>query len=871
MANTPDIEFLSQLYKLKKEDNLSDWIYLRIQHTGENPSGNLAFLMATQKESWRKVKNNKEKESWLYLLINQAYYQLYTGDILKSIEKYEEAINFLNAHKLKIDAEEYILKPLANNYTRIGDYDRAIFIQKKSLALALKNKNDSIAASIYNNLAISYLFKKEFRNAENAIKNGLHSANPNNEIYGLLYAVLADINFQDDKLTEAAKNIRISINHLKKNQSPYWLLSAYTLAGNIKFKQQLFQEADSDYNKGISLIENHFKNARKRELAHLLTQKGKIALELRNYNSATLLYNKALSQLIPSFKNKSKTDLPSENDLFAENKLQEVLHEKAKAFKLLGENEMALKTSLLAFYTSEKIRQEYTYNTSKQQLQAETKLRAEQIINDAYQLWLKTKKPEYAATILLISEKTKARILLDEMMDNQQKLASKNPAYAEKIKIERTIAYYEKQQRDHQDKSLNQKISELKFQLATLQKELKINNPELKLDANSLLHQIPDETKVLSFFFGEEFIFLIDAGKGKINTIKRIENAALIKEQAYNFLKQYFHNGPSAMMNAPAKFHQHSYELYAKLLSGIQFKKGDNLLLIRDGILNLLSFEGLVTEKEYYQKINKWPFLIKKANISYGFSLNTIAQKNKTLDSQAHVFKGFFLSNTGNDSEVIPAAEREHDYLQKTIKGSFFKNQEATVDVFKESFSHTDVLHISSHAYISKTDSEPVLELFKGKFYLFELGAQYRVPKLVVLSACQTADGELIAGEGVMSMSRGFIASGTKGVISGLWKINDKSGAELMNAFYQNLLELQDVEPALRRAKLDWLNDEHQNKTMFLPYYWDSLIYAGNQQEIHLRKQFLTSRNVMMVAITLGFLLLSAVLISRKNKNKKPS
>src|SRR5690606_11535230 len=115
-------------------------------------------------------------------------------------------------------------------------------------------------------------------------------------------------------------------------------------------------------------------------------------------------------------------------------------------------------------------------------------------------------------------------------------------------------------------------------------------------------------------------------------------------------------------------------------------------------------------------------------NISYGFSLNSIIQKNEVNNLQSHSFKGFFLSNTGDNAVVIPAAELEYNYLKSLIKGQFFKNKEATAAEFKQSFTRTDVLHISSHSFISEKDAEPVLELYKSKFYLFELSAQFNVP-----------------------------------------------------------------------------------------------------------------------------------------------
>lgn len=848
LSNKPDSEFLSQLEELKDKDNLSGWIDLRIQYTGENPANNLEFLMSTQKECWRKLKNEKEIEAWLYLLINQGYYQLYIGDILKSIESYEKAYDFLSKNNLKIDAEEYILKPLANNYTRIGDYEKAIFIQEKSLKLALNHKNDSLSASIYNNLAISYLFKKEYRKAEQAVANGLKLVNSGNNLYGLLYSVLADINFQEDQLSLASKNILTSLKYLRKNnQSPYWLLSAYTLAGNIKFKQELFNDANLNYNEGISIIEKYFSNARKRELAHLLTQKGKIDLQNGKYNQAQTLFNKALTNLIPSFKSTFIKNLPLESDLYGENKLQEVLLAKAKAFKLAGDNELSLKASLLAFNTSEKIREEYTYNASKQQLQAASRIQAEQIINIAYELWLKTKNEEYAHVILVASEKTKARILLDEILDNQQKLASTDKKYAQKINLERAISYYERQYREKPNKLLADKIAQLQFQLSSIQKSLRINSLKSEFNAKTLLNKIPSDTKTLSFFFGDESIFLIDAQNGKINTIKKIGNAKIIEKQVYDFLNLYFYNGPSQMMNSPSKFYKNSFDIYTKLFSHINLKEARNLIIIKDGVLNLLSFESLVSDSKFTSKIEKWPYLIKTTNITYDFSLNTLADKIDTKSTRTDIFNGFFISNTGDNNIEIPAAEEEYSYLKKLLKGSFFKNEKATVSNFKKSFSRADVLHISSHAFISKKDAGPVLELYKNKFYLLELGAQYKVPKLVVLSACQTADGELIAGEGVMSMSRGFIASGTKGVISGLWKVNDKAGAELMNSFYTHLLINKNIGIALRNAKLNWINKDNKNKVLLLPYYWDSLIYTGNHQFIELDKYWIDWKIVFII------------------------
>lgn len=59
--------------------------------------------------------------------------------------------------------------------------------------------------------------------------------------------------------------------------------------------------------------------------------------------------------------------------------------------------------------------------------------------------------------------------------------------------------------------------------------------------------------------------------------------------------------------------------------------------------------------------------------------------------------------------------------------------------------------------------------------------------ELVVLSACETAIGQDVAGEGFMNMVRGFMYSGTPRVVASLWKVDDNRTAELMKEFYTQM------------------------------------------------------------------------------------
>ncbi len=101
----------------------------------------------------------------------------------------------------------------------------------------------------------------------------------------------------------------------------------------------------------------------------------------------------------------------------------------------------------------------------------------------------------------------------------------------------------------------------------------------------------------------------------------------------------------------------------------------------------------------------------------------------------------------------------------------------------------------------------------------------------MVLSACKTADGLLLEGEGLNSISRGFTAAGAGGVISGLWNVNDKTAIDLMQRFCENLSHQPNIALALHNAKKQWLLKNKENTMVQLPYYWAGFVYSGHLQK----------------------------------------
>lgn len=85
------------------------------------------------------------------------------------------------------------------------------------------------------------------------------------------------------------------------------------------------------------------------------------------------------------------------------------------------------------------------------------------------------------------------------------------------------------------------------------------------------------------------------------------------------------------------------------------------------------------------------------------------------------------------------------------------------------------------------------------------LGLKLNHTEFVVLSACDTGRGR-ITGEGVVGLSRAFIAAGVKSIIVSLWSVPDAPTASLMTEFYRQLQQTPDKAQALRQAMLTTKN-----------------------------------------------------------------
>lgn len=148
------------------------------------------------------------------------------------------------------------------------------------------------------------------------------------------------------------------------------------------------------------------------------------------------------------------------------------------------------------------------------------------------------------------------------------------------------------------------------------------------------------------------------------------------------------------------------------------------------------------------------------------------------------------------------------------------------------------ILHLATHAVINSEHPELsgiVLTMVnrdgseaKGFLQLHDIYNLNLSTDLTVLSACDTALGKDIKGEGLIGLTRGFMYAGSKSVVASLWKVDDRATAVLMGYFYKAMLQ-DGIPPAaaLRLAK----ERMRQQKTWRAPYFWAGFVLQGEYSQ----------------------------------------
>ncbi|WP_431657389.1 CHAT domain-containing protein [Pantanalinema rosaneae] len=180
----------------------------------------------------------------------------------------------------------------------------------------------------------------------------------------------------------------------------------------------------------------------------------------------------------------------------------------------------------------------------------------------------------------------------------------------------------------------------------------------------------------------------------------------------------------------------------------------------------------------------------------------------------------------------LPGVEQEIDQIKSEVPAQVLFNQNFTSEQLQQQISSAPfpVVHLATHGQFSSNASETFVLVWDSRLDVKQLGEllqardqETRTPiELLVLSACQTADGDRRAALGLAGVA---VRSGARSTLATLWPVDDESTSSFMVQFYQELAKPNMTKSeALRQAQLKLLHESSFKH----PYYWAPFVLVGN-------------------------------------------
>ncbi|MEM9091438.1 MAG: CHAT domain-containing protein [Cyanobacteria bacterium P01_F01_bin.53] len=189
------------------------------------------------------------------------------------------------------------------------------------------------------------------------------------------------------------------------------------------------------------------------------------------------------------------------------------------------------------------------------------------------------------------------------------------------------------------------------------------------------------------------------------------------------------------------------------------------------------------------------------------------------------------LTEARNGFSALPGVREEIEQVAASVNAEVLFDKAFTKDSLAAEIDRVPfpVLHLATHGQFSSNLEETFLLAWDQKITLGDLDDVLRTRRqqaepieLMVLSACQTAEGDDRASLGLAGMA---IRSGARSTLATLWSVNDDSTAKLITQFYEELsnTELSKAK-ALRFAQIAILKDPEYSH----PFYWAPFVLIGN-------------------------------------------
>lgn len=328
--------------------------------------------------------------------------------------------------------------------------------------------------------------------------------------------------------------------------------------------------------------------------------------------------------------------------------------------------------------------------------------------------------------------------------------------------------------------------------------------------------------------------------------------------------------------NSTANYNQVNqllFDAYRILIQPIEKHfTGKHLIIIPDDEISYLPFDAFLTSWTMKKRIINYAelaFLIRNFTISYAYSTNTLWSnqlKAQILPTVIGFAPDYSISNTADAKKysALRSNYKEVESILNNFNGTILKAGQATIANFRSNMGRGAILHLAMHSELDTIQSGSSSLIFttdiskSGNYRLhnYEIGQMNINSPMVVLSACNTGNGKLYSGEGLMSLARNFVLAGVPSVVETLWPVEDFASSKIMGSFYSYLSQGKPKNEALRQAKLDYINST--SPSYVNPRFWAAYTLIGDVSPVRLiwwKEPWIIIPMIILI-LTLGILIL---------------
>jgi tetratricopeptide (TPR) repeat protein len=260
--------------------------------------------------------------------------------------------------------------------------------------------------------------------------------------------------------------------------------------------------------------------------------------------------------------------------------------------------------------------------------------------------------------------------------------------------------------------------------------------------------------------------------------------------------------------------------LFKMLVAPAELPPNAAVIIVPDGALYGVNFETLPVDAPHRH------YWIDDAEVQIApaLSMLTVARGRRAQDPRL-----LLIGNPSARLPEFPALRYAPSEMSSIIRHfpqghvTSFDDKSATPGAYRDAhLERFSMVHFTAHATANVESPLESAVVLSGpdtgyKLYARDVAETPLDADLVTVSACRSAGERTYSGEGLVGFAWAFLRAGARRVIAGLWDVDDRSTARLMDGLYGSLQAGQTPARSLRNAKLALIRDGGQFAS---PYYW---------------------------------------------------